>query len=133
MKKLLAGVFIFTVSAFAQTSDLARATYAKNGVLIGLTNLVPLQNCRIEAMSGKVSSVEYRGDTVLFEIKKKKEKQTFQFSFSKLPNVDRRTLRRGFLKKGIPMKASGYVCKEEEPIQAISIDRSYERAVSFPY
>src|SRR3982751_157720 len=108
--KIPFALFVFlSVSVAAQSVDVAKATYAKNGVLIGLTNLAPLQDCRIDGMEGKVSSVEYRADSVIFELKeKKKQAQSFQFDLSKLPNIDRRTLRRGFMKKGIPIKALGY-------------------------
>jgi hypothetical protein len=125
-------VVLLTISGAAQSGDLAKASYAKNGVLIGLTNLAPLQDCRIDGMDGKVSSVEYRADMVIFELKEKKQKQSFQFQLSKLPNIDRRTLRRGFMKKGIPIKASGYACSEDGPLKAISIDRSYKRVLNFP-
>ena len=125
MKRSLALIVVLSFSAFAQTADLAKGTYARNGVLIGLTNLTPLSDCSIKGMKGKVKSVKFDGDTVTFDLKEKKERQSFQFSLAKIGAPERKSLRRGFMKKGIPLRVSGYACNEDGPVQAISIDRVY--------
>ena len=132
MKLFFALLFVFGISAFGQTTDLAKGTYARNGVLIGLTNLVPLKDCRIEAMEGKVKSVKYEEQRVVFELRQKKQQQSFQFDLAKIGPTERQNLRRGFMKKGIPLSVKGYACTEEGPAEAISIDRSYKRVVNFP-
>ena len=112
----------------AQTDGaFAKGTYARNGILISLTNLAPLSACSIIGMKGIVKSVKFEDNTVVFELKEKKKRESFQFSLDNLGEIEKKNLRKGFMRKGIPLRVSGYACIEDDPVQAISIDRSYQR------
>jgi hypothetical protein len=127
MKLSLALMIFLTLPVLAQTAGMAKGTYARNGVLISLTNLAPLSSCSITGMKGIVKSVQFEGNMVVFELKEKKERQAFQFNLDNLGEPEKRNLRKGFMRKGIPLRVSGYACTESDPVQAISIDRSYQR------
>jgi len=126
MKKLLSGFLLFlTVSTFGQTSDQATATYAKNGKLIGLTNLSGLGECGIKNLQGKVKSVKTAGGTTRFDLRIKKERETVGFNLDRISSTDRERLFRDLVKKGSLLRISGYMCTSDGVIEAISIDRFY--------
>ena len=128
MKLLLALMIFLSCPAVAQTDGtIAKGTYARNGVLISLTNLAPLSSCSIIGMKGLVKSVKFEGNMVVFELKEKKKRESFQFSLDNLDETEKKSLHKGFMRKGIPLRVSGYACTEDDPVQAISIDRSYQR------
>jgi hypothetical protein len=110
----------------AQDARSARATYAKNGVLIGLSDLAPLRACSVRSIEGKVSAVKEEGGTVRFSLKSKNDKMTFQFPVSMLAPAEQYSYRKDFLHKGLKLRASGYKCKGEgADIETISVERAY--------
>ncbi|HYJ91009.1 MAG TPA: hypothetical protein VEV84_06865 [Pyrinomonadaceae bacterium] len=109
----------------AQRPEVAQGTYARNGALIGLANLAPLRDCTVQSMDGKVKSVKEKGGVVVFELKMKHEKMSFQFQLSRLDYPERSAYERKLIRKPIRLRASGYACRQGFPLEAISIDRVY--------
>jgi hypothetical protein len=119
-------VLILCGVVFAQKKSTARATYAKNGALIGLAELAPLKDCSVRAMEGKAKNVKVEGGTVLFDLESKNQGMTFQFPLNRLASAEQRNFQNDFLHKGIRLRANGYACgKRSGPVEAISIDRVY--------
>ena len=110
----------------AQDARSARATYARNGTLIGLMDLAPLRDCSVRSIEGKVSAVKRDGDTVRFSLKSKNDKLTFQFPVNMLAPAEQNSYRKDFLHKGLKLRASGYACKSEgADIETITVERAY--------
>jgi hypothetical protein len=127
MKKgSLAIALLITASAFAQQTQFARGIYARNGVLIGLTDLAPLKDCSVQVADGKARDVDVVGNDVSFEIKSGEERKAFKFSLTSLDPSERKIFRRDFLKKGLRLRATGYACDGNAgPLETIRIDRVY--------
>ena|SRR3982751_4694629 len=120
---LLTLILLFTP---VQSDRFAHGTYARNGILIGLSDLAPLRTCAVKAFEGKTTSVEIDNGTAIFELKSDTERQSFQFPLAKLDSPERKTLRRNFLQKHVPLRATGYACTtESQTLETISIDRVY--------
>lgn len=120
-------MFLLCVSAYPQSSNLAHATYGRTGQMIGLADLAPLRDCRVRSAEGKARAIKVENGVVTFDLKATDDsRQKFRFSLSILDRAERKSFRRGFLQKGVRLRASGYACGDpEEPLEAISIDRSY--------
>ena len=119
-------VLMFCGSVFAQTQRPASATYSSNGVLIGLADLTPLRDCRVRSIQGKVKTVKEKGGVFSFDLASKDDRLTFQFPLSRLASAEQSTFHKDFLHKGLRLRASGYACRgEDEPLEAISIERVY--------
>jgi len=120
-------IFLISAGAIARAQEAtAHATYSSNDKLIGLTGLSPLQSCTIRSMQGKVKDVKVRGDVVRFDLDSKTERMTFRFPINRLASAEQYKFRKDFLHKGLLLRASGYACSgEDEPLEAISIDRVY--------
>jgi len=127
MKWLWAVLILLLCGAvFAQKVQLARATYAKNGALIGLAELAPLKDCSVRAMEGKVKNVKVDAGIVRFDLDSKNDGMTFQFPLNRLAPAEQKDFQSDFLHKGLRLRANGYDCgKKGGPIDAISIDRVY--------
>lgn len=126
MNRLIPFVLIlFSCSAFGQIPQLATATYAENGELIGLTNLSGLEDCGSANLLGKVKNIKADEPLATFELRSKKERQSIQVNLDRLSARDRTTFLRDLLRKGRLLRISGYRCGADEFIRAISIDRSY--------
>ena len=128
MKTAAALVLALCFSAIArQTPELAHGTYARNGILIGLTDLAPLRDCRVEAMEGKARSIEIDKTAVTFDLKSDERRLTFRFPLARLDAQSRRSLRRNFLQKGLTLRATAYACSsaEDRPLETITLARSY--------
>lgn len=124
MKTSLGLLLLLSISTLAQTADLAYGRYAKNGIMISLTGLAPLQDCSIDAMEGKVKSVKVRDGSMNFQLRDASLRKAFRFDLARLDSTERRMLRRNFLSKGARLRVTGYACSEG-PLQTISIDRVY--------
>ena len=119
-------ILLLCGSVFAQKPELARATYAKNGALIGLADLAPLRNCSIQAIEGKVKAVKQDGGVVLFDLESKDQRMTFRFPLNRLASAEQKSFQKDFLHKGLRLRANGYACGSPGgPLEAISIDRVY--------
>lgn len=117
---------LFCGSVFAQTQRSAQATYSSNGVLIGLSDLTPLRDCRVRSIEGKVKTVKENGGVVSFDLASKNDRLTFQFPLSRLASAEQASFHKDFLHKGLRLRASGYACRGENgPLDAISIERVY--------
>ena len=127
LKLPLAVLFLMCVSAYPQTSNLAHATYGRTGQMVGLADLAPLRDCRVRSAEGKARAIRVDNGVVTFDLKAQdKSRQKFRFPLSILDKPERKSFRKGFLQKGTRLRASGYACGDsEEPLEAISIDRSY--------
>jgi hypothetical protein len=80
----------------------------------------------VRSIQGKVKDVKARGGIVQFDLDSKKERLTFRFPLNRLEGAEQYTFRKDFLHKGLVLRASGYACGgEDEPLEAISIDRVY--------
>src|SRR5689334_14416095 len=111
-------VLVLCDSAMVQAQQTAHPTYAKNGVLIGLSALAPLRSCSIRAMEGKVKSVKNIGDAVVFILQTNDERMTFQFPIKRLASAEQKVYERGFLEKGLKLRASGYSCRSYSALEA---------------
>lgn len=126
MNKLLPLLLILlSFSAFGQTSQPATPTYAENGQLIGLTNLSGLEECSSANLLGKLKEIKTEEPFAVFELKSKKERQSVRVDLERLSARDRSTFFQHLMKKGRPLRVSGYRCGNDDFIRAISIDRSY--------
>src|SRR5690349_9803029 len=114
-------VLVLCGSTVIQAQQTAHPTYAKNGLLIGLSALAPLRSCSVRAMEGKVKSVKKIGDAVVFELQSNDERMTFQFPVKRLASTEQKVYERGFLEKGLKLRASGYSCRSYSALEAISI------------
>src|ERR1041385_3434828 len=111
-------VLLLCGAVFAQKTQLARATYAKNGALIGLSELTPLKDCSIRAMEGKPKDIKVKEGIVQFDLDSKNDGMTFQFPLNRLASAEQRNFQNDFLHKGIKLRASGYDCgKKGGPIE----------------
>ena len=123
---VIALLLLSGISALGQAADHAHGSYSRNGILIGLTNLAPLRDCPVQSMEGKVNSVNVGDGTVAFELKAKDNRLTFQFPLGRLAEAEQKALRRNFLIKGVPLRATGFSCSESQnTLETISIDRLY--------
>ena len=123
---LIVLVLLLCGHVMAQDVRSARATYAVNGVLIGLADLSPLMNCKVIALEGKVKKVKNKGGIVSFTLKEHDDKLTFQFPLNILGSSEQYTFQKHFLHNGLRLRANGYACKGEEfPLDAISVERVY--------
>jgi len=120
-------MLLMSGAALAQDGAAARATYAGKGVLIGLADLTPLQDCTIKSMQGKVKKVKAQGGLVRFDLDSKKQRMTFRFAMNRLGSAEQMNFRKDFLHEGLVLRASGYACSpgKFDPLEAISIDRVY--------
>jgi hypothetical protein len=128
MSKLpLVLLLILCVSVYPQSADLAHATYGRTGQMVGLADLAPLRDCRVRSADGKARAIRVENGVVTFDLRAPdKSRQKFRFPLSMLDRPERKSFRRGFLQKGVRLRASGYACGgPEEPLEAISIYRSY--------
>ena len=118
-------VLVLCGAGFAQAPT-GSATYAKNGVLIRLTNLAPLRNCSIRAMEGKMKDIERNESVVTFNLKSKEELMTFQIALDRLGSSERKDFQKDLLRKGLRLRASGYACGgRNDTLETISIERVY--------
>jgi hypothetical protein len=124
---VVAVVLLMGGAVSAQDAAAARATYAGKGVLIGLADLTPLQDCTIKSMQGKVKKVKAQGGLVRFDLDSKKQRMTFRFAINRLGSAEQMNFRKDFLHEGLVLRASGYACTpgKFDPLEAISIDRVY--------
>jgi hypothetical protein len=124
---VIMAVLLMGGAAAAQDAAAARATYAGKGVLIGLADLTPLQDCTIMSMQGKVKKVKAQGGLVRFDLFSKKQRLTFRFALNRLGSAEQMNFRKDFLHEGLVLRASGYACGagKFDPLEAISIDRVY--------
>lgn len=113
-------------SVFAQGQQSARATYARNGTLIGLADLAPLKDCSVRAMDGKVKTVKAEGAVVSFDLDSKSQRMRFQFPLTRLASSEQVSFQKDLLRKGLRLRASGYACKgPSDPLEPINIERAY--------
>ena len=106
-------------------SSPATAKRAKNGKLISLTNLSELKDCGVKIVEGKVRGVWVEGETVYFDMGKKRQKENVRVDYERLNIEDRRSILKELVKEGLVLRVSGYTCGTDGMIEAISIDRSY--------
>ena len=128
MSKLpLALLLLLCVSAYSQSPNLAHATYGRTGQMVGLADLAPLRDCQVRSAEGKARAIKVENGVVTFDLKAQdKSRQKFRFPLSILDRPERKSFRKGFLQKGTRLRASGYACTGTgDPLEAISIDRSY--------
>ena len=122
--KWLALMLMLCVSGLAQDTRKAHATYSVNGVLISLSDLSPLRTCSVRSLDGKVKSVRVKGGTVVFELKTKEDRATFQFPTSILASAEQVVFKKNLIRKGLRLRASGYACRDDA-YEAISVERVY--------
>jgi hypothetical protein len=120
---ILSALLCATVTA--QKSDLAIATYSKNGRIISLTNLSGLSDCPSKSAMGKVSSVDINGDIARVRLNDKKIDADVDVPLSRVSADDRKIIFRNFLSKKARLRVAGYACTQEAAITAFSIDRIY--------
>ena len=122
-------ILALCLTAFArQTTQFAHGTYARNGILIGLSDLAPLRDCQVQSMEGKARSIEIDKTAVTFDLKDGDQRMTFRFPLSKLDTPERRSLRRNFLQKSVPLRATAYACPgapADQPLETITLARVY--------
>src|SRR5262245_45541702 len=108
-------------AVLAQKTEVARATYAQNGALIGLADLAPLRDCSVRAIEGKVKAVKEDGGVVLFDLESKDQRMTFRFPLNRLASAEQRNYQKDFLHKGLRLRANGYDCGSGKggPLEAI--------------
>ena len=106
---------------------MAHATYASNGVLIALSDLTPLMDCKVRAIEGKVKDVKEKDGLVTFDLESDEQRLTFQFPLSRpIASAEQVSFRKDFLHKRLKLRASGYACKgEDDPVETISVERVY--------
>jgi hypothetical protein len=121
---IFAAIVCAPVLALGQS---AHATYAKNGVLIGLSDLAPLRSCAVRSLEGKVKTVKHSKTMVKFDLKSDDdERMTFQFPLSRLAAAEQVGYRKDFLHKGLRLRASGYACRsDDDALETISVERVY--------
>lgn len=126
-KGCVALLLFLCLSAAARQAQLAHAIYARNGVLVGLTDLAPLRDCPVRGMEGKSRAIKIDDDNATFELKAAEQRISFRFPLSRLDTADRKALRRGLLRKGLLLRASGYACGgiSDQPLETISINWVY--------
>jgi hypothetical protein len=119
---VILGAGVMNISA----QSTAQATYAKNGALIGLADLAPLRECSVRSIDGKVKAIDEDDGMVSFDLASKKERMAFQFPLARLADPERYGYRKGLLRKGTRLRASGYLCKGSGgTLEAISVERVY--------
>ena len=122
---LLPLLLLFSISIIGQTSEYATSAYARNGVLISLTNLSPLTECAVQSSAGKIRAVKVDGDTAVLEVGRKRAAKTIAVKLGSIKDADRANLFKDLFRKGLPVRVSGYACGEDEALRAISVDRDY--------
>jgi hypothetical protein len=77
MKKLFPLILMFfAASAYGQTPNFATGTRATNGKLVSIANILPLSDCQIRNVSGKVRKINVDGNLVHFQLWDKEHKIT---------------------------------------------------------
>jgi hypothetical protein len=77
MRKLLPLILMFfAASACGQTPNFATGTRATNGKLVSIANVLPLSDCQIRNVSGKVRKIDVDGNLVRFQLWDRKHKIT---------------------------------------------------------
>jgi hypothetical protein len=116
---------LLSASAPAQKSDLAIATYSKNGRIIGVTNLSGLSDCPAKSALGKVSSVKLDGDLARVSLREAKVDADVEIPLNRLSADDRAVIFRNFVSKKVKLRVAGYACTHDAAIVAFSVDRIY--------
>jgi len=113
------------VSVTAQTDDHATVTYAKNGRLVGVSDLIGLSDCASRSLAGRVSDVDLKGDTAHVKLKENKTSFELEVPLTRLKADDRTAILKDLLRKKVELRVAGYACSADGPISAFSIDRIY--------
>ena len=131
--KLLVGMMflLLLVSAYGQGPRFATATRARNGHLIGLSNILGLSDCTSTEFSGKVREIEVNGDKAQFELRskkdaaKKRQTRAVEVDLVRIAPADRKSLFHDLIQNRRVLRVAGYICKPGDPISAFSIDLIY--------
>lgn len=133
MKFLLSVAFLFVaLPVFGQVSGSATSTYARNGKLIGLTNLSGLNDCSVKNAAGRVKKVKVNGNVAKFRLRSKEETQNIEVNLAALSESDRASMFKDLVRSGYPIRVGGYTCSDDADITAFSIDRIYRTHKSKP-
>lgn len=124
MKKLLPVILaLLAVSTFPQTSDLAASTYANNGKLISLTNILGLSDCPTKNVVGKVKKIKIRGNFATFRLGGRDEKINIEVNLDRLSAADRRVVFLDMIRSRYILRVAGYSCNPDGIIAAFSLYR----------
>jgi hypothetical protein len=138
-------LILFSASTFAQTTDFATATRAKNGKLVSLTNILGLSDCSTKDFAGEVRNIQKDSNIVYFElwepketdntfeiIKQKirgrkpiKDKIRVEVSLTRIAPADRQRLYSDMIRKSFTLRVAGYVCGTSDMVSAFSLDLVY--------
>ena len=116
-------VFLFATSVFGQVS--AKATYASNGKMIAIADLVELQDCRLENVTGKVTKVKVSNDNASVTLKSDAGKNDFAVPLASIKSDDKAVLFKHLITKGNTLRIGGYRCSDGSVPSAFSVDRVY--------
>jgi hypothetical protein len=122
--QIIIAILVLSSAAAGQLPQQADGTYARNGKMIGLTNLSPLSDCSVKSFRGKVRSVDVSETSAKFKMRSGKENMEFALDLSRLSAVDRDHVFKDLIKKGYFLRVNGYTC-DSGPPKTISIERSY--------
>jgi len=146
MKKLLPIVLLLVSSSiFAQTSEFATATRAKNGKLVSLTNILGLSECETRNFVGEVRNIEKQPNVVHFELweplktdntfeilkekirgrKPIKDKIKVNVNLARIAPADRQRLYNDMIRKSFTLRVAGYMCGTDDVVSAFSLDLVY--------
>lgn len=119
---------IITVSSqfvCGQIKAVADATYAANGKLISLTNLIDLHDCPSAGVTGKLKKVEKSDSKTLLRIRTDdRVDKNVEVDISNVSAREKKVMFRDLLRSGLRLRVSGYACDATQ-ISAFSIDRVY--------
>ncbi len=114
---------LFSAPAFGQTSDLASATYANNGKLITLTNILGLSDCPTKNVTGKAKKIKVRGNIATFRLGGRDEKINIEVNLNRLAPAERRVVLLDMIRSRYFLRVAGYACTPDGVISAFSIYR----------
>lgn len=127
MKKLFPFIILLvTASSFAQTTERAVVTYSVNYKLIGLSNLLGLNECPVKSIVGRIRKFEKNADSVTVSLKVDKKTTTeVTVPLGRVAEENRDDVFDHLITKNNTIRVSGYACTEDAPFSAFSVDRVY--------
>lgn len=118
-------IVVFAFSGFAQTTERAVVTYSVNYKLIGLSNLMGLSDCPVKSMVGRIRKFEVNGDTASVSLKVDKKSSEVMIPLARIAEEHRDDVFDHLITKNNTIRVSGYLCTEDAPFSAFSVDRVY--------
>ena len=123
MTKIFVAILLFSTPLLAQ--NWARASYASNGKMIEIVDLLGLQSCKISNVSGKVMRIKSSDASASITLKREDEKIDFTIPLAAVKPEDKGPMFDHLVTKGNTLEIAGYRCADGDAPMAFSIRRVY--------